>query len=831
MTKFRGSPVSRATAVDRIEDAPWATPADAVTFSSAADYTAAGAAPAAAPSPEIVYLSCGCASCYKSYTSFYADGVGDKLVGVRALEGATLIDTVVGDASTTSTIKVGEHLYSAINAPNDEDFFRVELVAGQTYKIAQLMHLGGNAAPGVPLEPLLTGVPLLDAYVKLFASDGVTLLAEADGGSNTTPSGLDAALFFTAPETGVYYINARSFDQDATNGTGGDHVGDYKLSVTAVPASMAPLPRFYANDELLSSIDWGSQFSRTSRNPDGNSGTRTDNGVPNGGTPLTESTYGVTGKNVITFYFAQQGDIFLSENPANPGLENQIQAKEMLDWEKQAFLDAFELYEQVADLQYIEVASREDADIKIILYQGTPGAGASLLGRMSPPGEQNAGQMEVNSGDVRWTKEGVSQGGFYFPTILHELGHGHGMKHPHDTGGGGPLMRGAEPSDDPVGGAIGGQYGVFGLSQGIYTMMSYNDGWSETGDVGGRPTGQGGPRTGGLTGLEVDHFGGMGTLAALDIAVLQDKYGVNEEWARGNDTYVIEDQNGPGVFYSTIWDGGGTDTISYTGTRAATIDLRPATLQYEEGGGGRVSFALGAWSGFTIANGVTIENATGGNGADTLIGNDAANTLNGRAGADTIKGGGGADRLMGGLGNDVLDGGDGIDWADYSSALGTVTVDLGTGRATGVLGNDTLALIENVRGGSGADTLIGDAGANRLEGGLKTDTLEGAGGLDVLQGGGGADRFVFSRLTGADRVLDFAAEDTIALRAASFGVTAATFVFQQGSAATGTSGVFLYDAADKTLSWDPDGAGSAAEEVIANFATTVTLTAGDFILI
>ena len=61
---------------------------------------------------------------------------------------------------------------------------------------------------------------------------------------------------------------------------------------------------------------------------------------------------------------------------------------------------------------YIEVATRAEADFKFVTYNGTPGVGASLLGRMSPPDEDNEGQMEVNSGDARWTEEGVSLGGF-----------------------------------------------------------------------------------------------------------------------------------------------------------------------------------------------------------------------------------------------------------------------------------------------------------------------------------------------------------------------------------------------------------------------------------
>ncbi len=216
-------------------------------------------------------------------------------------------------------------------------------------------------------------------------------------------------------------------------------------------------------------------------------------------------------------------------------------------------------------------------------------------------------------------------------------------------------MRGAGGGTAGIGGAIGD----FELSQQVFTVMSYNDGWRTS------PYGQ--PRSGGITGTEVDHFGWVASLSPLDIAVIQDKYGVNEEWATGDNVYTLKDVNAAGTFYSSIWDGGGTDQIVYDGARDATIDLRPATLQYEEGGGGRVSYAFGIHGGFTIANGVTVENARSGSGNDTLTGNEAANRLESGAGNDIILGNGGDDVLIGGTGSDTLTGGSGADSFVYQS--------------------------------------------------------------------------------------------------------------------------------------------------------------------
>lgn len=58
--------------------------------------------------------------------------------------------------------------------------------------------------------------------------------------------------------------------------------------------------------------------------------------------------------------------------------------------------------------------------------------------------------------------------------------------------------------------------------------------------------------------------------------------------------------------------------------------------------------------GYTIANGVIIENAIGGAGDDFIAGNEFDNTINGDAGSDLLDGGAGNDSLNGGSGNDTL---------------------------------------------------------------------------------------------------------------------------------------------------------------------------------
>lgn len=545
-----------------------------------------------------------------------------------------LIDTIPGDTSTTATLTIGAApTISSIDTIGDQDFYAVTLIAGHTYNIGMYGY-APKAHNGEPLGP--TGLPLLDSFLELYDAGG-NLITSADGGLtsvlNSANSGLDALLTFTVTTSGTYYINARAFDNLAADGADGDMIGDYGIFVAEAPVDPGAYTPYYDVTSPLYAIDWGSQVNGTVRNPDGaESGHITGNAA---GTAENPWGYNVPGKNVITIYFAKAGDVFVSNDLTNPGLPPAtITATGIQQFEHDAVMIALGEFSKVADIVYIEVDSREEANFIYTSYIGTPGPGVSLLGSMSPPGESDEGLAQFNSGDYRWNATDLQQGGFSFVTLIHEFGHGHGLAHPHDNGGRSGIMNGVEAEGAGVADYTTGDYH---LNQGVFTMMSYEDGWQDS------PYGNAATNVG---------YGYLGGLMAFDIAAIQDKYGVNEEWATGDDIYILKDVNAAGTYYSSIWDAGGNDTIAYDGSRDANIDLRAATLQYEEGGGGWVSYADGIFGGFTIANGVVIENAIGGSGNDKLIGNSAANTLTGGDGDDSLYGGLGCDVLIGGAGND-----------------------------------------------------------------------------------------------------------------------------------------------------------------------------------
>lgn len=85
----------------------------------------------------------------------------------------------------------------------------------------------------------------------------------------------------------------------------------------------------------------------------------------------------------------------------------------------------------------------------------------------------------------------------------------------------------------------------------------------------------------------------------------------------------------------------------------------------------------------------------------------------------------------------------GIDTINASPIHTSVTIDLGEGNQSTLVGNTfqiaSGTIIENVFSGDGDDKLVGNATANQMNGGRGDDWLEGRAGADTLTGGAGID--------------------------------------------------------------------------------------------
>lgn len=109
-------------------------------------------------------------------------------------------------------------------------------------------------------------------------------------------------------------------------------------------------------------------------------------------------------------------------------------------------------------------------------------------------------------------------------------------------------------------------------------------------------------------------------------------------------------------------------------------------------------------------------------------------TIIGSADDNHLVGGAGNDLIDGGLGADQMSGGAGIDTVDYTSRGAHVTATIGVGDTDGEdgEGDGIVGDVENVRGGSGNDTIAGNELANVLDGGAGADNISGGDGVDAV---------------------------------------------------------------------------------------------------
>lgn len=521
----------------------------------------------------------------------------------------------------------------------------------------------------------MTATTMRDPHLSLFGPDRALVAMNDD--INASQSNYDSEITYTASKTGTYYLQASSYYLE--DGGSIADVGEYQLAVAA--------------------------------------------GGAGSGQPVESITWGYQAPQQINVYFAPGGQSF------NDGYYSQTTSAFDQTEIDQSML-AFQQYENVANVKFNRVTDPNQADFFMVEttsdswlgYWGVGGGRVTLAGTSYT---LDGWGVFANNG-TGWSSLGLTQGGYGFITLIHEIGHGMGLAHPHDTGGGSDVMQGVTSAFNSLGNS--------NLNQGVFTTMSYNDGW-RTADHGASTS---------------VSYGWQGTPMALDIAVLQERYGANTTTNSANTTYVLPTNNMRGAYYQAIWDVGGTDTIVHLDNTAAVIDLRPATLKYELGGGGFVSYATGIHGGFTIAAGVIIENAQGGGHTDTIIGNGANNTINGGAGADIMYGydgndvfdvsssqRSGNDQFYGGLGDDTFyidDLGDRvIEYADegidtvYSSLDATF---LGEFVENVVL---TSAMDANAYSDTAGDT------ANRMTGNGFNNVIKSYGGDDYLDGGAGDD--------------------------------------------------------------------------------------------
>lgn len=585
-------------------------------------------------------------------------------------------------------------------------------------------------AGGSDYESNYLSLPAGELDPRIALYDAEGNVVAASDDINFNAGDLSAKISFLAQEDGTFYLDAHSW---------APWTGGYTITTSSQElADLSP----------LDSIDWANA-----------------NDVPFVDVAGTPTAYVYFGDSDVNFgQTADDGSPMITFD--------------WNDYEKGQIMDALEEYEKVIGTNYEITTDETQATFRLLKAESQQYGAYFFPQDPSYGADQGVGVFNILSGG--WSfgqQQSLEQGGYAFAVVLHEFGHAHGLAHPHDTGGGSDIMLGVTSAT--------GSYGLFDLNQGVYTVMSYNDAWDFHPD---------GPSPFTAAGLD---NGWSGSLSAFDIAQLQIRYGASD-YNTGDTVYSLTDVVDD-AYYQTIWDTGGKDEIAYAGALNATIDLLAATLDYSPTGGGVLSYLDGPDTsplrgGYTIANGVVIENATGGTGNDVLLGNDANNKLVGNAGDDTFMGRGGNDTIVGGAGADTaIFSGNRAEYAVIRETDGSIRV---IDKVMGRDGDDTITGVENwtfadgsvataqlkvtaiVRGTAGNDDLRAVSGFDNyfqaglgddvLRGGGMNDLFLGAGGNDQMWGGGGADQFRFmgNQIDGPsdrDRIYDlnFAAGDIL----------------------------------------------------------------------
>lgn len=187
-------------------------------------------------------------------------------------------------------------------------------------------------------------------------------------------------------------------------------------------------------------------------------------------------------------------------------------------------------------------------------------------------------------------------------TLIHEIGHALGLKHPGD------YNAGSGSSSEP-GNYLGSLEDNYN-----YTVMSYND----------SPNGH-----------QVRDWFGM-----YDLLTLKKLYGAGT-WGAGDSVYAYDVNAGTNLLI--INDASGYDTLDLSGMTqvGATVDLRP-------GGFSSVgkNFNVAAVNNLSIDLQTVIEKFIGTSRDDSVIGNDAGNVFVLGAGTNSADGGAGIDKVI-----------------------------------------------------------------------------------------------------------------------------------------------------------------------------------------
>lgn len=501
------------------------------------------------------------------------------------------------------------------------DWYALSLVAGTSYEFALK---GSTSGGGTLADPALALCYSTGALLE--TSDNLNIWSSSlnPPGATTTP---DPQIAFTAPATGTYYLMV----------TGNGGTGSYTLSEKT--DSQAELTQALLEVSMSPSYRW--------------------NGAAALATP-------------VALKYA-----FLSSSA-----DGETGFVAMTATQEQVVRDVLAMYESVTKITFSEVSTQSSADIRFGTSNQAGLSSGITYTSVNGDGSLSQADVFINNTASASSQSAISRlspGEYGYLTLIHEIGHALGLKHPgnYDAGGGG-----ASPPFLPL-----------ALDNEKFTVMSYLD--------------------------NPDNTIHQSTPALLDIAAVQYLYGVNTSVAGSTHIFTFSNSS---AFVSSLLTSGSNDSIDISAqTLASTIFMTPGSFSSigvdPDGAPARNNVA--------IPYGDLLLGVIDGPAADLIVGNALNNSFYGFTGADTIDGGEGSNTLfLSATSSSFNSAADGqftnIQSVDASTATAAVTIDAH---------RQSEALTQ--LGSAFKDNIIASSGGGSISGGGGNDTLTGGAGNDI----------------------------------------------------------------------------------------------------